>query len=284
MLPSLALEALQGSLLRDEETVAIADIAWERYAPVFALARSRPLIEDLEQARAALSAVDRPHEQDMGRELREQVLQTPPEDRRAMLVKVVRTEVARVLGHPTLDMVEPKRSFKDLGFDSLTAVELRNRLDALTGLALPATLAFDYPNAGVLSDYLVEQLVGEGSGEGSLEVELSKLEHTLGSLRDSAQRTGAAARLRVLLAHLESEDGAGPHNGKSLEEPAVHERMQVASDEEIFEFIDRELGSGRAQSSGQIQGSGQAHGSGHAQDTDLAQGTDMDKTSTGEAR
>jgi acyl carrier protein/short-subunit dehydrogenase len=258
MSPSSALEGLHGSLMRKDETVTIADIAWERYAPVFTLARPRPLIEDLAEVRAALSAADRPREESTGRELRERVLQAPPEDRRRLLLKLVRTEVARVLGHPTLDTVDPKRSFKDLGFDSLTAVELRNRLDELTGLGLEATLAFDYPNAGALADHLLEQLVEDGPAGGSLEVELTRLERTLASLRDGAQRSGAAARLRVLLVHLESGNRADSQNESGA--VAVHERMQAASDEEIFDFIDRELGSGQAQS------------------------TDMDNASTGEAR
>ena len=256
---SSALEALHGSLLHDEETVAIADIAWEIYAPVFTLARSRPLIEDLVEVRAALSPTDRPLEESAGRELRERVLQAPAEDRRRLLLLLVRTEVARVLGHSTIDTVDPKRAFKDLGFDSLTAVELRNRLDAITGLGLAATLAFDYPNAGALADHLLEQLAGDGPAEGSLEVELTKLERTLASLKDTAQRSGAAARLRVLLANLESEDRTGSPDSESGA-VAVHERMRAASDEEIFDFIDRELGSRQPRS------------------------TDMDNASTGEAR
>ncbi|MFC5905493.1 type I polyketide synthase, partial [Streptomyces zhihengii] len=81
-------------------------------------------------------------------------------ERTVLLQDVVRTEVAHVLGHTTTDAIGERQAFKDLGFDSLTAVELRNRLNTTTGLRLPATLVFDYPNVHALATHLDQTLTG----------------------------------------------------------------------------------------------------------------------------
>ncbi|MFJ8043916.1 type I polyketide synthase [Kitasatospora sp. NPDC096147] len=76
------------------------------------------------------------------------------------LVALLRTEAGAVLGHPAPDALDADQPFGELGFDSLTAVELRNRLGQLTGLRLPTTLVFDHPTLNALAERLRPELLG----------------------------------------------------------------------------------------------------------------------------
>ncbi|MEV6319324.1 SDR family NAD(P)-dependent oxidoreductase [Streptomyces sp. NPDC051776] len=87
-------------------------------------------------------------------------------DRLRRLVEEVCRQVAAVLGHTSVARLDPDQSFKELGFDSLTAVELRNRMNAATGVLLPATLVFDYPTPAVLADHLCREHFGGGTDPG----------------------------------------------------------------------------------------------------------------------
>ncbi|MFC3386943.1 SDR family NAD(P)-dependent oxidoreductase, partial [Couchioplanes caeruleus subsp. azureus] len=90
-----------------------------------------------------------------------ELLSRPAAQRLAYVLDLVRAEVAAVLAHACAEAVDAQREFRDLGFDSLTAVELRNKLAAATGLRLSPTMVFDYPTPTVLAGFLLGELLGE---------------------------------------------------------------------------------------------------------------------------
>ncbi|MFD9607733.1 beta-ketoacyl synthase N-terminal-like domain-containing protein, partial [Streptomyces sp. NPDC059970] len=84
-------------------------------------------------------------------------------EQEARVLELVRNEVASTLGHSSSEAIKPRQVFTDLGFDSLTAVDLRNRLNAVMGLRLPATLVFDYPTPEALAGFIRAEILGTHS-------------------------------------------------------------------------------------------------------------------------
>jgi acyl transferase domain-containing protein/acyl carrier protein len=155
----------------------------------------------------------------------------PEAERERYLLEVVRSEVAAVLGHPSGAAVDPDKAFKDMGFDSLAAVELRNRLNAVTGVNLPVTAVFDYPNPARLAESLLSKLqpaMGDGkAGEKTIEAEFERLGSLLSELESEEQRDHAAAHLRRLFGTLRTEDESD---------------LADATDDEMFAVLEDELG------------------------------------------
>jgi polyketide synthase 12 len=89
---------------------------------------------------------------------------TPESEWEGVVLELVRAEAAVVLGHSSPEAVEPERAFKELGFDSLGAVEFRNRLVVATGLQLPSTLVFDHPNPKAAASYIRSRIDGRPGG------------------------------------------------------------------------------------------------------------------------
>ena len=159
-------------------------------------------------------------------------------ERERLVVELVREHAARVLGHASAERVDATLAFKDLGFDSLAAVELRNALAGEAGIQLPATLVFDHPTPVAVAGHLLEALARrDGAGAADLDGELDRLEQRLAALpADAAERARVGGRLQALLLGL--ADGARPE-----ESAAVADRMQAATADEVFDFIDKELNS-----------------------------------------
>ncbi|MDQ0935944.1 acyl transferase domain-containing protein/thioesterase domain-containing protein/acyl carrier protein [Streptomyces turgidiscabies] len=157
MRPELAVAALHRVLSDGDTNVTVTNMDWSRFVPAFSLARPTRLFSLLPEAAGAAE----PEESEEGDgHLRSMTAQ----QRYDYLLKAARDHAAAVLGYDSGDQVDAAQAFKELGFDSVTAVEFRNRLQTVTGLSLPATLVFDYPNAGRIAGYLAERF-GDASTE-----------------------------------------------------------------------------------------------------------------------
>ncbi|MBM0279876.1 phosphopantetheine-binding protein, partial [Micromonospora tarensis] len=147
-----------------------------------------------------------------------------------LLLDLVRTSAAAVLGHPDPAGVDPDKGFLDAGFDSLTAVELRNQLVESTGLPLPATVLFDHPTPSALTGHLDAELGGAAGADAF--AELDRLAAVVTSAaHDADTQRRVAARLEALLSKVRRA-GAEP----DAPPPAP------ADDDELFALIDHELG------------------------------------------
>ena len=160
------------------------------------------------------------------------------DEREPFVLDLVRTHVAAVLGFGSAGDIESDRAFRELGFDSLAAVELRNRLSAATGMRLPTTLVFDYPTAEVAAGYILAA-VGTGAGtakektgEVAVQEALAALEKALATIEaGDGARARVESQLRATLLSLSDDDS-------ELE----GEELRSMSHEEMFELIDEEFG------------------------------------------
>jgi aryl carrier-like protein len=152
----------------------------------------------------------------------------PDHERLAITVDNIRQLVAGILGHHDHAAIDPHRGLLDLGLDSLTAVELRNRLNAETGLRLGTTLVFDHPTVAALATRVVTDLASAEQGAAPPAGHpdpLEQLERDLADADDEA-RDRLAGRLRQMLASLRSG-------------PVI---TDATTDDEMFTFIDDNLG------------------------------------------
>ncbi|GAA2704221.1 type I polyketide synthase [Actinoplanes palleronii] len=169
--------------------------------------------------------------------LMRQVMSLSPTEAEATLLDAVRAQTAMVLGHTGTGAVGPDVAFKDLGIDSLTALELRNRLTEVTGMKLPGTLAFDYPNPRAVARF-VRAAVDPGSPGDHLIEEIkrigARLEKASPELADH-DRTAITGLLGTLQRRLRPQTAERSAAG-------IADRISSASAAELLSLLDKELG------------------------------------------
>ncbi|MEV1294071.1 type I polyketide synthase [Pseudonocardia sp. NPDC049635] len=243
--PALALDALAAVVGGPDPVPVVADVDWPRFVVGYTAAGRRPLLDALPEA-AERAAQDPPVPAAAAAAepvLAERLATLPAAEQRSLVLDLVRAESAAVLGHACAADVDPDRGFADLGFDSLMAVELRDRIAAVTGVALGAAAVFDHPDPALLTTALLEELVGDPADGPALPVfaELDRVESALPELvADTALAAALADRMRQLAAAL-SDPGPAPEGNGRHGAPGgadTGSRLSTASADELFQMID----------------------------------------------
>ena len=139
----------------------------------------------------------------------------PEDEQHAMLLDLVRSHIATVLGSASPESIDPDQAFQELGFDSLTAVEMRNRLKSATGLPLSPTLIFDYPNSAALAGHIHRELVGmsEPAAPAAVPGE-AEIQRVVGSIPVKRLRQAGVLELLLELANESDGSEAGPKGSR----------------------------------------------------------------------
>ncbi|MFJ4653371.1 type I polyketide synthase [Nocardia sp. NPDC088792] len=156
--PAVAVAALRQAVDAGDTYVVVADVDWERFTPTFTSGRPSPLLRGIPETTPTETGEHAPHDSAHG--WRQRLIGVAEPEQHHLLRELVSTEVAKALGHEAGHAFDAERPLRELGFDSLTTVEVRNRLAAVTGLTLPAALLFDHPSIAALSAHLHELLAG----------------------------------------------------------------------------------------------------------------------------
>ncbi|MEV0221365.1 type I polyketide synthase [Streptomyces sp. NPDC050704] len=150
-------------------------------------------------------------------------------ERDRLLLGLVHTHTATVLGHSSPDALSAQRTFRELGFDSLTAVELRNSLGAATGLRLPATLVFDHPTPEAVAALLRSELAPP---------EASPAQEALAALDDLARSLAAVPAADPDRGHLDDRLRTLLEAWRTPEDAATGRDIDSATDDDLFAMVD----------------------------------------------
>jgi acyl carrier protein len=227
--PGLAIKALSQALDGTDHLLAIMDVDWTQFSG----ATQRPLLRDLPDVELAADGPAAAGDELTEVELRQQLAGLPRARQTQVLTDLIRNGAASVLGHDSAEAVEATRTFGDLGFDSLTSLEMRQHLNAATGLKLPATLLFDYPTPAVLAEYLWAETFEQETDHQPVLDELDRLTSLLSSIAtDRAGRAEITARLEAMTQQLRDE---------AQSDAAAERELAAATNDEMFDLIDEEL-------------------------------------------
>ncbi|MGW5886617.1 phosphopantetheine-binding protein, partial [Streptomyces koyangensis] len=242
--PEEALRAFDEAFAGDRTTLCVAGVDWGRFGPVLDAGRGGRLLDLLPAAPKA--APPAPGGPDRGAGLAARLAGAPRAEQERVLADLVVSRTAAALGHRTPGAIDPDRHFRDLGTDSVTAVELRNMLQDATGLTLSPTLAFDHPTPAMLAAHLREHLVaGAGPADDPADGQdaLTRLERFEAGLvdtpPDAAETALLLARLRDLTDRLRS---AAPGAPKGPEGKDGEVDLESASASDLFDLIHKEFG------------------------------------------
>ena len=201
-----ALQLLDTAMIVDEPFMLPAHIDFAALRVKFAGGTLPPMFVDLINAPARRQVDDSLAAAKSKSALLQRLEGLAEDEQRAILLDLVRSNIATVLGNASPEAIDPDRAFQELGFDSLTAVEMRNRLKSATGLALSPTLIFDYPNSAALAGYMHRELVGASEQRAPAAAPgEAEIQRVVGSI--PVKRLRQAGVLELLLALANEGDG-----------------------------------------------------------------------------